>query len=83
MNSRIAVSSARAAAQNEFRLRVAAADAAHVEAALLKGQDVDHTDIPYAAASAAIVRNAARKSLAVIPGRSDSAPNRKLRRYSG
>ena len=71
-----------AAPKDHFRFCVAAANAAHIQSPLFGREHVCH-DQPQFVASATIIRTAALKSSAVMPGRSVVAPNRKLRRYSG
>ncbi len=71
------------AAQRQFGFRVTAADAAHVEAALFRREHVHHDRPHIAIASATILSSAAAISPRAIPGRSVTAPKRKVCRYSG
>src|SRR5271165_5725005 len=71
------------APQQEFRLRVLAADAAHVVPTLRRREYVHHGGSQAPIASATTPFSASAMSVTLMLGRRVMAPNRKLRRYSG
>lgn len=71
----------KAAAEHKLRFGVLTPDTTHVEPPLRRRKDVGHRG-QGAVASATIACRAAVTSGTLIPGRSVTAPKRKLRRYS-